>query len=84
MLILRYASIGALLAYFFVAGYLYSFQDSFVFKPRGELARPAETGLSGVSAETVAMADGVLVTVWTAPPAIPDMPTVLFLHGNLG
>ena len=84
MLILRYASVGVLLAYVSAAGYLYSFQDSFVFKPRGELASPAETGLLEVSAETVTMADGTRVTVWTAPPGRPDMPIVLFLHGNLG
>ena len=30
------------------------------------------------------MSDGVVLTAWSAPPAIEDAPTVLFFHGQSG
>ena len=69
-------------AYGAAAGYMYLNQRSFVFVPSGELETPAERGLEGVDVETVEMADGTGVTVWTAAPTEPDTPTVLYFHGN--
>ena len=69
-------------AYVFAAGYMYLNQRSFVFVPSGALADPAEKGLENVSVETVPMADGTRVSVWTAAPRQEGAPTVLYFHGN--
>ncbi len=81
---LKFVLVAAAAAYLAAAGYLYTFQRGFVFKPSGVLTSPAEEGLSGVTAEQVAMADGVMVPVWLTPPARPGLPTVLYFHGNSG
>ena len=70
------------IAYAMAAGYMYFNQRSFIFVPTGELSTPDEKGLSGVTVETAAMADGTKVTVWHAPPATEGAPTVLYFHGN--
>ncbi|MHA1190384.1 MAG: alpha/beta hydrolase [Alphaproteobacteria bacterium] len=81
---LKFVLLVATAAYLAAAGYLYAFQRGFVFKPSGELTSPADEGLIGVTVEHVAMADGVMVPVWHRPPARPDLPTVLYFHGNSG
>lgn len=73
--------IAGAIAYGMAAGYMYLNQRSFIFVPTGELETPEAKGLEGVSVETVAMADGTDVTVWTAPP-MPGKPVVLYFHGN--
>lgn len=74
--------VAAAIAYSMAAGYMYLNQRSFVFVPSGELESPADKGLETVSAEIVEMADGTGITVWTAEPATPDAPTVVYFHGN--
>ena len=69
-------------AYAVAAGYMYLNQRSFVFVPSGELASPGEKGLTGVSVETVEMADGTNVAVWRAEATKSGAPTVLYFHGN--
>lgn len=74
----------AAVIYCFAATYLYVFQRSFVFKPTGELASPANKGLPSVASDTVMMNDGTNVTVWRAEPTVQGAPTVLYFHGNSG
>ena len=64
-------------------GYLYLYQDSFVYHPAGALASPAAEGLAGVDVVTLDAADGVKLTGWYAP-AQPGKPTLLYFHGNAG
>lgn len=82
ILIALLAAVAA--AYVAASAYMYLFQRSFVFKPSGEVISATEAGVPEVTAETVRMADGTEVIVWTAPPAIEGAPTVLFFHGNSG
>lgn len=70
------------IAYTMAAGYMYLNQRSFVFVPSGELETPADKGLDAVSAEIIEMADGTKITAWTAEPAKPGAPTVIYFHGN--
>ncbi|MES0880190.1 alpha/beta hydrolase [Roseibium sp. SCP14] len=79
-------SLVAVVAVFYVlaASYMYLNQRGFVFVPSGELAAPEEKGLENVAVETVKMADGTSITVWTAQPAQAGAPTVLYFHGNSG
>ncbi len=69
--------------YAFPVSYLYVFQRDFVFKPAGELARPADKGLAGVDVRSFEMADGVHLTGWYAR-ADAGKPSVLYFHGNAG
>ena len=74
----------AVAAYVAAGGYLYVFQRSFVFKPSGAPVSAVDAGLVGVTTVQVAMDDGVAVPVWRSSPASPDLPTVLYFHGNSG
>ncbi len=80
--------LGLLLAgaviYASVLGYMYFSQQSLLYKPDGELPDPASVGLADVDALSLPMADGTVLTVWAAPAAIADAPTVLFFHGQSG
>ncbi|MHA7774272.1 alpha/beta hydrolase [Roseibium sp. M-1] len=75
-------AIALAVAYGVAAGYMYLNQRSFIFRPTGALATPAEKGLETVIVETVKMADGSEATVWRAPPVKAGAPTVLYFHGN--
>ncbi len=74
---------GAIL-YAGVLGYMFFNQQSLLYKPEGTLPDPASVGLADVDALSLTMADGTALTVWAAPAAIPDAPTVLFFHGQSG
>ncbi|MCL6285316.1 alpha/beta hydrolase [Ruegeria sp. 2012CJ41-6] len=76
--------VAAVAAYLSAMAYMYLFQRSFVFKPGGEVAAPVVAGVPEVSVDTIRMADGTEVIIWTAPPTMEDAPTVLFFHGNSG
>ncbi len=64
--------------------YMYVNQREILFKPGDELADPKEIGLADVATQSVTMADGTQIMTWSAPPATPGAPTVLFLHGQGG
>ncbi|MBO6755219.1 MAG: alpha/beta hydrolase [Roseibium sp.] len=70
--------------YIAAAGYMYTFQRTFVFKPHGNLAIPEEKGLAGVEVERIELADGTVLTVWHAEPEAAGHPTVLYFHGQGG
>jgi hypothetical protein len=72
---------GAAIAYCAAASFMYFNQRSFVFEPSGELEMPEVKGLQNVRVETIAMADGTDVTVWSAN-VHPRTPAVLYFHGN--
>ncbi|WP_298813963.1 alpha/beta hydrolase [uncultured Roseibium sp.] len=72
------------IAYIMAAGFMYLNQRNFLFVPTGELTDPAEAGLDQVTVETVTMADGTQISVWSAAPAVEGAPTVLYFHGNSG
>lgn len=73
--------VAGAIAYGMAAGYMYLNQRSFIFVPTGELESPQAKGLMAVDVETINMADGTGVTVWSAEAA-PNAPTVLYFHGN--
>ncbi|GAA0778820.1 alpha/beta hydrolase [Roseibium denhamense] len=80
--VLRKILFAGLIAYAIVAGYMYVAQRSMVFPGSGVLETPEAKGLSGVAVDRIAMADGTNVTVWSAPPASPGLPTLLYFQGN--
>ncbi|WP_367646842.1 alpha/beta hydrolase [Ruegeria arenilitoris] len=67
-----------------IVGYMYANQNALLYKPSGELPDPRTVGLADVDVIKVPMPDGVVLTTWTAPPAIEGAPTVLFFHGQSG
>jgi len=81
---LRVPLIVIAVVYFAAATYLYVFQRSFVFKPSGALAAPAEKGLSGVEVVELDAADGIGLSAWYAQASQSGKPTFLYLHGNAG
>jgi fermentation-respiration switch protein FrsA (DUF1100 family) len=69
--------------YLSALGYLFAFQRDYVFKPSGELATPADKGLTGVEIVTLTAKDGTVLTGWYHPPKA-GLPTLLYFHGNAG
>ncbi len=67
-----------------ILGYMYVNQRDILFKPGGELPDPRAVGLADVDVISLPMADGAVLTAWSAPPAIDGAPTVLFFHGQSG
>ncbi|WP_170761782.1 alpha/beta hydrolase [Ruegeria lacuscaerulensis] len=67
-----------------IVGYMYANQQSLLYKPEGELPAPNAVGLADVDVISLPMSDGVVLTAWSAPPAIEGAPTVLFFHGQSG
>lgn len=81
-LVAIFLTVGAL--YSGVLGYIYFNQQALVFKPDGELPKPSEVGLADMEVVSLPMADGTLLTAWSAPAAREGAPTVLFFHGQSG
>ncbi|WP_171239976.1 alpha/beta hydrolase [Ruegeria sp. HKCCA5491] len=67
-----------------IVGYMYLNQQSLLFKPDGDLPEPRAVGLADVDVISLPMADGAVLTAWSAPPATEGAPTVLFFHGQTG
>ncbi|UWR02150.1 alpha/beta hydrolase [Ruegeria conchae] len=67
-----------------IVGYMFLNQQSLLYKPDGELPDPSSVGLADVEMQSVPMTDGTVLTVWSAPAAVQDAPTVLFFHGQSG
>lgn len=67
-----------------IVGYMYLKQDALLYKPSGVLPDPTAVGLADVDVVTIPMRDGVVLTTWSAPPAVEGAPTVLFFHGQSG
>ncbi|MCY6383204.1 alpha/beta hydrolase [Hoeflea prorocentri] len=90
MAILRFARrmagpvLTVLVAYGAIAALMYLYQRQLVFQPFGDLTAPVENGLSDVAFDHAEMADGTRIAVWRKAPATPDLPTVLYFHGNGG
>ncbi|WP_170572831.1 alpha/beta hydrolase [Ruegeria atlantica] len=74
----------AVVLYAAIVGYMYAKQDTLLYKPSGALPDPKTIGLADVDVISLPMADGVMLTAWSASSAIEGAPTVLFFHGQSG
>jgi fermentation-respiration switch protein FrsA (DUF1100 family) len=70
-------------AYVGVVGYLYFFQESFVYEPSGTLETPTEKGLPSVEVIELTMADGTPLTGWYKTAEAGE-PVLLYFQGNSG
>ncbi len=81
--VLRVVLAVAALAYVGIALFMYVQQRSLQYFPGHSSSSPQAAGLTGVSEETIATADGERIIAWYKPAA-PGKPTILFFHGNGG
>jgi hypothetical protein len=64
---------------------LWAFQDRLIYFPDPTPPpSPARLGLPEVRAVELRTADGLAILAWKLPPARPDAPVLLYLHGNGG
>jgi fermentation-respiration switch protein FrsA (DUF1100 family) len=64
---------------------LYAFQDRLIYFPDPTPPPPpALIGLPQVTETRLRTADGLDILAWNLPPARPDAPVLLYLHGNGG
>lgn len=79
---LRSLLIVLLIGYGMAAGYMYTFQRSFIFKPSGDVGTPQGAELASVEVGTFTASDEAKLLIWSAPPQAEGLPTVLYFHGN--
>lgn len=72
----------ALLAYLGAAGYMATYQRSFLYKVAPAWIAPESQNIPRAEAYRLAMADGVTLAGWRVPPAREDALTYLYFHGN--
>ncbi len=63
---------------------LFTAQRQMIYVPDRSTPAPAEWSVPDMAPVTIATADGLELTAWHKPPAAPDRPTLLWLHGNGG
>lgn len=63
---------------------LYSIQRSLIYFPTGYAPKPEEVGVPEMSVVKVQTEDGLTLKAWYRPPNQPEMPTVVYFHGNAG
>jgi uncharacterized protein len=75
--------LGVLAAcYILSATLLYLLQRRILYRPDRRLPDLAGAGLPDVQQMTVTTSDGLALLAWYLPPAGPNDPVVLYLHGN--
>lgn len=80
-LLLAIAALAAIYAAVVLLFFL--MQDRLMFIPETRYIAPAQAGLASVTEVVIATPDGERLRGWYAA-AKPNVPTVLFLHGNAG
>jgi fermentation-respiration switch protein FrsA (DUF1100 family) len=69
-------------AYLAAAGYMATFQRSFLYKPAPAWISPESQNLPRAEAYRLKMVDGVTLAGWRVPASRPDALTYLYFHGN--
>jgi fermentation-respiration switch protein FrsA (DUF1100 family) len=73
----------AVIVYTVIATAMYVFQRSFIYHPDPHRVAPEAVGLPEASERVLKTADGEQLVTWYAK-AKPEMPTILYFHGNAG
>ena len=76
--------IAGVLLYGAVVAGLYTFQRRLLYLPDRTQPDPVQAGLPDAKVLSIATLDGLTLTAWHFPPAMPEGFTVLLLHGNAG
>ncbi|MGB0696364.1 MAG: alpha/beta hydrolase [Rhodospirillaceae bacterium] len=74
----------ALLAWLFIATYLYIFQRSILYVPGPVAPPPSQTQASMADAVTLKTADGLELLAWWLAPPEDAAKVVVYFHGNAG
>jgi uncharacterized protein len=81
--LLAFAAIAVAFYVAFVA-LLYVMQRRLIYAPDTATPDPPRAGVAGIEVLHLQSGDGTLLLAWYLPPAKPDGPVVLYLHGNGG
>lgn len=74
-----------LIAYFVLAGFLYIFQRSFIYFPNTQIVDPQDLLVDDIyQVVNVETEDGLFLKGWYHAPSRPDMPVIVWFHGNGG
>lgn len=75
----------AAVGYLALVGLVFAFQRSLLYFPDTDRPDLAEAGLAGIMAPAMLeTADGLSLLAWYRPAQRPELPTLLYLHGNGG
>ena len=77
--LLIWVSVGAYLG---AAGYMTTFQRSFLYHPAPEWQAPGDHGLAGAERIEIPAADETRLVGWWLPPRQDDKPVFLYFQGN--
>lgn len=63
---------------------VYFFQRQLIFFPEQDAPSPSNAGVPEMDIIQLHTADGLFLKAWYAPATQPDLPTILYCHGNAG
>ena len=69
---------------FMVIGFFYLFQRQLLYLPQSGDINPASSGLSNVQLIQLKTPDGLSLNSWYVPARSPNIPTIIYFHGNAG
>lgn len=72
----------AALVYLAAAGYMATFQRSFLYKPAPSWISPESQNIPRALPYRLKLADGTILVGWRVPATKPDAVTYLYFHGN--
>ena len=76
--------VWGVVAYVIFGGILFGCQRSLLYHPNQELPKPAEYGLKAVKAIWIETNSGRKLLAWWHKPQMPNLPTIVYFHGNAG
>lgn len=59
-------------------------QRRLIYHPDGTRPEPARAGVPEMATVALPTADGLSLLAWHRPPRTPDLPTLVYFHGNAG
>lgn len=63
---------------------LYVFQRSLIYLPDRAVYSPEDAGVPEMNVVELSTKDGLSINAWYRPPTRPDLPTIVYFHGNAG
>lgn len=76
--------VWGVVAYFIFGGILFGCQRSLLYHPNQKLPEPAEYGLETIEATRIETNSGRKLLAWWHKPQTPNLPTIVYFHGNAG
>ncbi|NGX58026.1 MAG: Multifunctional-autoprocessing repeats-in-toxin, partial [Chlamydiae bacterium] len=79
-----YAALYAVIIYFGLLAFLYTFQNSLIYFPNRSITTPQKAGVPEMKVIELTTSDGLKINAWYSPPRESSKPIIVYFHGNAG